>query len=296
MMARLPARAALLAALALLFADALPTAPPARAATLLHAEEIVSFPSLDGDLTEGGAPTTLSGRILRPAGRGPFPAVVLLHGCGGMYERNGQLTTRHRDWALRLRDQGHLVLLVDSFGPRGVQEVCTLQDRPVLAGRERKRDAWAALAFLERRPDVRRDHIAMMGWSQGAAAVLAAYGDGPGAGYRAAVAFYPGCRTPLANVHWRPQGPVLLLVGGQDDWTPPEPCMELAERGNVRDRVELVLYPDAHHGFDAPRTPVRTRKDVATAAGAEVHIGTNEAARADSLARVAGFLERYLKE
>src|ERR1700691_2104674 len=39
------------------------------------ADEVVAFPSLDGALT-GGAPTPLRGLLLRPAGPGPFPAVV----------------------------------------------------------------------------------------------------------------------------------------------------------------------------------------------------------------------------
>ena len=48
-----------------------------------HADEVVSFPSLDGALT-GATPTALRGLLLRPSGAGPFPAVVALHGCSGL--------------------------------------------------------------------------------------------------------------------------------------------------------------------------------------------------------------------
>ena len=50
-----------------------------------HADEVVSFLSLDGAVT-GGAPTALRGLLLRPAGAGPFPAVVAPHGCTGLFD------------------------------------------------------------------------------------------------------------------------------------------------------------------------------------------------------------------
>jgi poly(3-hydroxybutyrate) depolymerase len=75
--------AALCAGVGLTALGQLALAGPAQAAVGVHAEEIVRFPSADGDLT-GGAPTMLSGRLLRPAGSGPHPAVVMLHGCGGL--------------------------------------------------------------------------------------------------------------------------------------------------------------------------------------------------------------------
>lgn len=278
-------------------AAALTTAAPtgARAATAgLHAEEIVRFPSQDADLT-GGAPTTLTGRFLRPAGSGPYPAVVLLHGCGGLYNKGGRVSARHLDWALTLRDQGYAVLMVDSFGPRGIDQVCTRTDRAVRATVERKRDAWAALAYLQNRKDVDEERIAVMGWSQGAGTVLAAYGlGGKGAGFRAAIALYPGCRTPLKDSNWQPEGPLLMLLGGKDEWTPPEPCLELAKRDPVKERTEVVVYPDAHHGFDLPSSPLRKRTNLATAPAGEATIGTDEAARKDAIARVSAFLAERL--
>jgi len=45
-------------------------------------------------------------------------AVVALHGCGGLYDRKGDLSARHRTGAERLTQQGFVVLLPDSFGRR----------------------------------------------------------------------------------------------------------------------------------------------------------------------------------
>ncbi|WP_085554949.1 dienelactone hydrolase family protein [Azospirillum agricola] len=274
----------------------------ARAASGVHAEEIVRFPSQDADLT-GGAPTTLTGRLLRPAGSGPHPSVVLLHGCGGLYAKStGRVSPRHVWWATTLQRQGYEVLMVDSFGPRGVSDLCTAKERPVRASVERKRDAWAALAYLRHRPEVDRGRIAVMGWSQGAGTVLAAFGageDGPAGseegGFRAAIAFYPGCKTPLGDEDWQPDGPLLMLVGEKDDWNPPQSCVELSKRDVVKERMELVVYPNAYHGFDAPDAPVRKRKDLATVPGGTAHVGTDEDARNDAIARVTSFLNERLR-
>jgi dienelactone hydrolase len=53
--------------------------------------------------------------ILRPEGEGPFPAVVLLHGCSGVQESN-------HSWAELFRNQGYVAVIVDSLGPRGLRE------------------------------------------------------------------------------------------------------------------------------------------------------------------------------
>ncbi|WP_448202545.1 dienelactone hydrolase family protein [Azospirillum sp. sgz302134] len=274
-----------------------PAAPSARAATVagLHAEEIVRFPSQDADLT-GGAPTALTGRFLRPAGNGPYATVVLLHGCSGLYNKNGRVSARHLDWALTLREQGYAVLMVDSYGPRDVDQVCTSRERTVRATVERKRDAWGALAYLQARKDVDAERLAVMGWSQGAGTVLSLVGPGgKGTGFRAAIALYPGCRSPLKDSAWKPEEPLLLLLGGKDEWTPPEPCLELAKRDPAKERMEVVVYPNAHHGFDLPASPLRKRTNLATAPDGEATVGTDEAARKDAITRVTSFLEQRLR-
>ena len=51
------------------------------------AQEIVHFRSAD-DNGPGQPPTELEGRLFRPSGEGPFPALVGLHGCSGMMRPN----------------------------------------------------------------------------------------------------------------------------------------------------------------------------------------------------------------
>src|SRR5215510_57673 len=59
----------------------------------------------------------LTARLRRPDGGGPFPTLVLLHGCGGITPGNDWWTETLRRW-------GYVTLLVDSFGPRGRTNIC----------------------------------------------------------------------------------------------------------------------------------------------------------------------------
>src|ERR1700730_7106521 len=76
-------------------------------------QELVHFPTL-----EPSAPM-LDGYLFRPPGEGRHPALIFLHGCGGLISRfSGRINTRESDWAARFNADGYVVLMVDSLGPR----------------------------------------------------------------------------------------------------------------------------------------------------------------------------------
>jgi hypothetical protein len=79
------------------------------------AAETAAFPSLDSPVT-GGKPTELRGLLMKPDGSGPFPAIVALHGCGGLF-KEGALVARER--------------LGQSFSPRTGTSCCF----PIVSGR-----------------------------------------------------------------------------------------------------------------------------------------------------------------
>jgi dienelactone hydrolase len=252
----------------------------------------VNFPSQDEELT-GGAPTTVPAVLLRPAGEGPFGAIVLLHGCGGLFRG-----PRDLDWGLRLQTLGLVVLMPDSFGPRGVSEVCTGAYPKVRASRERVGDAYGALAYLQALPFVRTDRVGIIGWSHGGGAVLHAMampslpsrirGD-----FRVAIAFYPPCRRLLERRDFAPRAPLTILIGEDDDWSPAAPCVSLAERDGARDTMSVVTYPGALHDFDAPDMPVHVRRGVRTGSGTAT-LGTDPAARAAAIEVVTAIVRRDL--
>src|SRR5262245_9846828 len=73
----------------------------------------------------------LRGFLFRPEGAGPFPAVVGLHGCGGLSNNRFPLLTRYRDWGQRLSKAGFVVIFPDSYGSRGMTNQCTVGRRAI---------------------------------------------------------------------------------------------------------------------------------------------------------------------
>ena len=270
------------------------------------AQEIVHFRSAN-DNGPGQPPTELEGRLFRPSGEGPFPALVGLHGCSGMMRPNTRnLTALYRAWGEVLSGRGYVVLLVDSLGPRGHGEMCSTGGFDPTLYRKRPYDAYGALLFLQQLPFVRGDRIGLAGWSQGGGVTLYAIGSlhlgrptpVPEHDFRAAVAFYPGaCDERRHPADWTTGIPLLVLNGAADVWTPLESCKIFLDGAIARGSpVDFVAYPGAYHGFDAPNNPQRELPDYKTRAGVVPIIGTDPAARADALLRVPTFLERYLKD
>lgn len=188
-----------------------------------------------------GAPHTL----FLPMGPGPHPAVVVLHGCSG-------ITPAVRRWAARIAEWGYIVLVLDSFGPRGVENVCGRADR--VSPRLRAGDAFAAASYLRGRADVLVDRVSAVGFSHGGDTVLVAASQsavkGNGATpFASVVAFYPWCAlggAPIAS-------PVLILIGDADDWPPAIRCKQLQSSWRPEfGSSSLHIYPGATHAFDAP--------------------------------------------
>ncbi|MEM9106602.1 MAG: prolyl oligopeptidase family serine peptidase, partial [Pseudomonadota bacterium] len=133
-----------------------------------HAMEVVHFQS-EAAATAAHAnghanPLSVWGHIGMPEGDGPFPAVVLLHGCAGLQPNNFR-------WASFLNRHGYLTLIMDSFGPRSLVRTCH-HDLESEALSNRQLDTLGAHAYLISRPDVDRQRIGLMGWSHGATVAL----------------------------------------------------------------------------------------------------------------------------
>lgn len=262
--------------------------------------ERVTFPSADGK-------TTLTGYLFRPETRtaGAAPAVVMMHGRGGVYSSlaNGDysaatISRRHQEWGHLWAQQGYFALMVDGFGPRGYakgfprfsydkrpKELDEVNIRPL--------DAYGALTWLRKQPGVAGDRIVLQGWSNGASATLAALAaqDAPGlgkltreTGFRAGLAFYPACGLKDQFTDGlKSYAPVRVFQGLADEEVSPKLCQTLVELSRKQGAdIAATLYPGAEHGFDDPG-----KKRQSEAA--------NAAAKADATEKAVAFVAEVVK-
>ncbi|WP_460533890.1 dienelactone hydrolase family protein [Chitinimonas naiadis] len=249
-----------------------------------QAAEFVHFPG------PGGAELTAWWQPLDHAA----PAVIVMHGCGGLYGPHGELARRHAAMADFLYEQGYAVLMPDSFGARGKTQICTEKngDRSITV-QLRAQDALAARNWLDRQERVSPDQVALLGWSNGGSTVLrTAASAAANHRFRATVAFYSGCERLAGKVR-QLFSPTLILAGEADDWTAIAPCRQLAgELGEAQ--LQVHGYPDTYHDFDNPAlVTIRHRADVpnGTHPGQGVTIAPNRAAALDAWQRAANWLQ-----
>jgi dienelactone hydrolase len=276
--------------------------------------------------TPNGTQEQIPATLLKPDGPGPFPAVIIMHDCSGLGPRSSGAPDR---WAKELLGQGYVILIPDSFTTRGhAAGVCTnpSPSRAEVNSFRRARDAYAALGYVRTLPYVDGSRVGLMGGSHGGSTTLASMvapnndreplAREKRAAFAAAVALYPNCGARLGN--WRvsrqsgasgpitaysgvykPIGPLLILIGESDDWTPAEPCGKLAQvAGQAGYPVTIKVYSGAHHSFDS-NNPVRyvpTRVNPNSPSGRGATTGGDPKAWADSIREVRAFFDRHLRK
>ena len=232
---------------------------------------------------EDGTPLMLTGILTKPEGNGPFPAVVLLHGCSGL--EDGKV--RNEAWSNRLVKWGYVTLQVDSFGPRNISNICTDDFELFAMSLIRTQDAYDAKVFLASLPFVDSNRIAVLGWSHGGWTSLnvASRQIKPQDGettFKAAIAFYPYCETVLNNFNT----PLLILIGEWDDWANAKSCSDMIQSNPIEPEIILKIYPGAYHDFDWEGVD-------------EVYVGHrmlyDPIATQDAIIQVKSFLTKHLK-
>ena len=183
---------------------------------------------------------------------GQSPAVVLLHGTGGVSDE------RERAWARQLNAIGIASFVLDSFSGRGINPPIYADQPNFTHSVAHLLDAYLALKLLATHPKIDASRVAIMGFSRGGETSVnaifepfrAAALGGAHHKFAAYIAFYPYCNFRHESKALA-MGPMLMLLGGADEMTEPFPCQNqatwLKERGVA---VQLIVYPNAHHGFD----------------------------------------------
>lgn len=205
-------------------------------------------PGAGGRFVDG--PTEMiGGTLYLPSGAGPFSAVVLSHGCGGV-------SPTDTGWATALSNAGYAVLTVDSFRPRGISRTC--ENLFAFNAVRRLPDVYGALKWLSAEPSFNRQRIALMGFSHGgwvtvlASETWAKERFGGGESFRAFFPFYPLC-SPHHVDRATLTAPMRIHIGSADDYTPAAPCKELVDELKSKGLdARLTVYEGAHHSFDNP--------------------------------------------
>jgi carboxymethylenebutenolidase len=196
---------------------------------------------------------TVQAVLYTPAGKGPFPAIIVIHEYWGL-----------NDWvkeqASKLADQGYEALAIDLY--RG--KVATTPDmahelmRGVPEDRAR-RDLHAAFEFLQSQPNVRKDRIGAIGWCMGGGYSLDVALQEPT--LAADVINYGHLVTDPADVK-KINAPILGLFGGQDQGITPDDVHKFeATMKQLGKKIDVKIYDDAGHAFENPANTNGYRSD-----------------------------------
>jgi len=215
---------------------------------------------------------TVQAVLYTPPGKGPFPAIIVIHEYWGL-----------NDWvkeqASKLSDQGYEALAIDLY--RG--KVATTPDmahelmRGVPEDRA-KRDLHAAFEFLQSQPNVKKNRIAAIGWCMGGGYSLDVALQEP---TLAADVINYGHLATDPDALKKINAPILGLFGGQDQGITPDDVHKFeAAMKQLGKKIQIEIYDDAGHAFENPNNKE----------------GYRPADAADAWKRTVNFLAETLKK
>ncbi|HYN15529.1 MAG TPA: dienelactone hydrolase family protein [Terriglobales bacterium] len=215
---------------------------------------------------------TVSGMLYTPAGKGPFPALVVIHEWWGL-----------NDWvkeqASKLADQGYVTLAVDLY--RGKVATTSDEAHEITRGLSQDRadrDLLAAADYLRSLKNVNPARVGSIGWCMGGGYSLDLALEDPR--LAATVINYGHLATSpdsLKRIH----ASILGIFGGQDRGIPVSDVRDFEQQMKQLGKpIEVVVFPDAGHGFENPNNKTGYR--------------ANDAAEAWT--KTVAFLHRTLQE
>jgi carboxymethylenebutenolidase len=216
---------------------------------------------------------TASGFLATPAGKGPFPAVIVIQEWWGLNEWV-------KDQARALAREGYVALAPDLY--RGKVTASPEEAHQLMMGAPSDRvlrDLQATYAFLRARPDVKKDRIGSIGWCFGGRWTLELATKEPT--LAAAVAYYGAPPTDPVSIA-AIKAPVLGNFGGDDKGPSPDQVRAFeAAMKKAGKAIDVKIYEGAPHAFANVNNPWG---------------GYREAAARDAWARSTTFLGASLKK
>ena len=187
---------------------------------------------------------TAKGILYTPEGKGPFPAIVVIHEWWG-------LNDWVKDQANKLADQGYEALAIDLY--RGKVATTPEEAHEIMRGvpeDRAKRDLEAAFQYLQSQPNVKKKRIGAIGWCMGGGYALDLALEEP---QLAADVINYGHLATDPDALKKINAPILGLFGAQDRGIPAEDVKKFKEQmDKLGKKIDITIYPDAGHGFQNP--------------------------------------------
>ncbi len=215
---------------------------------------------------------TVTGVLYTPQGKGPFPALIVVHEWWGL-----------NDWvkeqASKLADQGYEALAVDLY--RGKVAATPDEAHQIMRGvpeDRAKRDLHAAFEYLASQPNVKKNRIGAIGWCMGGGYALDVALQEPT--LAADVINYGHLATDPDSLK-KINAPILGLFGAQDKGITPDDVHKFEQAiKQLGKKIEIKIYDDAGHAFENPNNKE----------------GYRAADAADAWQRIVDFLSGTLKK
>ena len=204
---------------------------------------------------------TVTGMLYQPAGKGRFPAIVVIHEWWGL-----------NDWvkeqASKLAEQGYVTLAVDLY--RG--KVAATPDEAHELSRglphdRANRDLLAATDYLRSLKNVDPERVGSIGWCMGGGYSLDLALEDPR--LAATVINYGHLVTSVDSMK-KIHASILGIFGGQDRGIPVADVRSFEqEMKQLGKSIEIVIFPDAGHAFENPNNKTGYRAEDAADAWAK---------------------------
>lgn len=205
---------------------------------------LASFAADGKQVTYKSGDENVSGMLYQPSGKGPFPAIVVIHEWWGL-----------NDWvkeqASKLADQGYVTLAIDLY--RGKVATSADEAHELMRGVPNDRstkDLLAAANYLRAQKNVNPKKVGAVGWCMGGGYSLDLAINDP---QLAAAVINYGHLASEPDTLKKINAPILGLFGGKDRGIPVDDVQKFAaELKKLGKTVDITVYPDAGHAFENP--------------------------------------------
>lgn len=227
-------------------------------AVLIVLVATASFAADGKPVTYKSGDETVSAILYTPQGKGPFPALVVIHEWWGL-----------NDWvkeeASKLADQGYVALAIDLY--RGKVATTPDEAHQIMRGvpeDRANRDLLAATSYLSSQKNVDAKRIGSIGWCMGGGYSLNLALADPK--LKAAVINYGHLASDDATLK-QINAAILGIFGGQDKGIPPADVNKFESQLKALGKTaEIHIFPDAGHAFENPNNKQGYRADDASEA------------------------------